>query len=80
MNKLQNNTSLSDKGNTAVELHTEPFPRPTSKELYEAYTDKLSSTFSTLLLLPQQTSKNSGVMPLVSRSGSALQSKQQQQK
>lgn len=43
MNKLYNNSSLSDKGSTTVKLHTKPFPRPTSNELYKAYTDKLSS-------------------------------------
>lgn len=33
--QIEKITSLSDKGNATVKLHTEPFPRPTSKELYE---------------------------------------------
>lgn len=47
LNKLKNNSSLSDKGSSTIKLHTEPFPRTTSKEVYEAYTDELPSASST---------------------------------
>lgn len=50
-------SSLSDKGSTTVKLHTEPFPRPTSKEVYEACTDELpfaSSTASIVFAMNQQ--------------------------